>query len=102
VREVFDVIAERLADGRSYLCGERFTAADVTFAALSSPVIAPPEYGIALPQPDEMPEPLARTVRSFREHPAGAYALELYRTKRRETVAETAGGGSMTGMPAGR
>ena len=34
VGAVFDQVAERLDDGRPYLCGERFTAADLTFAAL--------------------------------------------------------------------
>ena len=86
VRAAFDAIGERLADGREFLCGERFSAADLTFAALSSPVIAPPEYGITLPQPDQMPEPLASVVRSFREHPAGRFALEMYRTQRRAAV----------------
>lgn len=87
VGQVFDAIAERLADGRRYLCGERFTAADLTFACLSSPVISPPEYGIRLPQPEEMPEDIAVVVREFREHPAGAFALELYRARRAAAVA---------------
>jgi glutathione S-transferase len=87
VRQVFDTIGERLADGRDYLCGDRFTAVDLTFAALSSPVIAPPEYGIALPQPDEMPDGLARMVREFRALPAGRFALEVYRTQRHANVA---------------
>jgi glutathione S-transferase len=83
VRRAFDAIADRLADGRRYLCGDRFTAADVTFAALAASVLVPPEYGVTLPQPDEMPDHVARPVRAFREHPAGAYALELFRTERR-------------------
>jgi glutathione S-transferase len=83
VRQAFDAIAERLADGRAYLCGERFTAADLTFACLSAPVVAPPEYGVTLPQPDEMPAELAEKIRAFREHPAGAYALRLFREERR-------------------
>jgi glutathione S-transferase len=82
VLRAFDAIAERLADGRPHLCGERFTAADLTFACLASAVLVPPEYGVRLPQPDELPEPVARDIRVFREHPAGAYALELFRTKR--------------------
>ena len=44
-----DHVADLLSDGRPYLCGERFGAADLTFAALSAPVIVPPEYGVALP-----------------------------------------------------
>ena len=82
VRRAFDAIAERLADGRPYLCGERFTAADLTFAALAAAVLVPPEYGVRLPQPEELPEPVASDVRSFREHPAGAFALRLFRTER--------------------
>ena len=83
VLAAFDAIAERLADGRPHLCGDRFTAADLTFAALSAPVTSPPGYGVRLPEPEELPEPLAGEIRAFREHPAGAYALALYRTERR-------------------
>jgi glutathione S-transferase len=82
VRCAFDAIAERLADGRPHLCGERFTAADLTFACLAAAVLVPPQYGVRLPQPDELPEHLARDIRAFREHPAGVYALELFRTER--------------------
>jgi glutathione S-transferase len=82
VRRAFDAIAERRGDGRPYLCGERFTAADLTFAALAAAVIVPPEYGVRLPQPEELPPHIAGMVREFREHPAGAYALELFRTER--------------------
>ena len=54
VRRELDEVAELLADGRRYLCGERFTAADLTFAALAAAVIIPPGYGVPLPQPDEL------------------------------------------------
>ncbi len=87
VRRAFDAVAERRADGRPHLCGERFTAADLTFAALAAAVIVPPEYGVRLPQPDELPEHIGRMVREFREHPAGAYAMELFRTERRGAAA---------------
>jgi glutathione S-transferase len=83
VRQAFDAIAERLADGRPHLCGERFTAADLTFACLAASVVLPPEYGVRLPQPEQLPDHIARDVRAFREHPAGAYAMELFRTQRR-------------------
>jgi glutathione S-transferase len=89
VLQAFDAIAERLADGRRYLCGDRFTAADLTFACLSAAVLVPPEYGVPLPQPDLLPDGLARDIRAFREHPAGAYALELFRTERRNPVVAT-------------
>ena len=82
VWRAFDEVAGRLADGRPHLCGERFTAADLTFACLAAAVLVPPQYGVRLPQPEELPGPLARDIRAFREHPAGAYALELFRSER--------------------
>ena len=87
VRAEFDLVAERLADGRRYLCGDRFTAADLTFASLAAAVVIPPEYGTPLPQPDVLPEPVASAVRAMREHPAGAFALRLFREERRAAAA---------------
>ena len=83
VRATFDAVAARLEDGRPFLCGERFTAADLTFAALSAPVLVPPQYGIPLPQPDELPAAMAAAVRELRDHPAGRHALAMYREQRR-------------------
>lgn len=82
VRRELDEIAELLADGRPHLCGERFSAADLTFACLAGALVVPPQYGVRLPQPDELPDHIARDVLAFREHPAGAYAMELFRTER--------------------
>jgi glutathione S-transferase len=91
VLRAFDEVAERLADGRPYLCGERFTAADLTFACLAAAVTVPPEYGVRLPQPEELPEPIAGDLRAFREHPAGAFALRLFRDERRVQAGSPAG-----------
>lgn len=82
----FDFVAELLADGRPWLCGERFGAADLTFAALSAPLIVPPEYGVALPQPDALAPGLAALVRRARDHPAGRYALGLFAEYRGRVV----------------
>jgi glutathione S-transferase len=82
VRDVFDSVAERLADGRPYLLGDRFTAADLTFSALAAAVLMPPEYGVPLPTPDELPAPMAAKVRELRAHRAGAHALAMFRRER--------------------
>jgi glutathione S-transferase len=87
VRAAFDAVGERLGDGRRYLCGDRFTAADLTFSALAAAVLMPPEYGVPLPQPDELPGPAAALVRELREHPAGAHALAMFREERRTSPA---------------
>lgn len=83
VRLIFDDVGERLGDGRRYLCGERFTAADLTFAALAAPVLMPSDYGVPLPGPEEIPPYAASVVRELRAHPAGAHALAIFATERR-------------------
>ena len=83
----FDYAAELLADGRDYLSGDRFSAADLTFAALAAPMVVPPEYTVPLPQPDTLPPGPRHLVERAREHPAGAHALKMFRQHRRELVA---------------
>jgi len=80
-----DHVAELISDGRPYLCGERFGAADLTFAALAAAVLVPSGYGVTLPQPEAMRADTAALVRRMREHPAGCYAMSLYERHRRET-----------------
>ena len=83
----FDFVAELLADGRPYLCGDRFGAADLTFAALSAPVIAPPSYGTPLPEIELLPPRTSELVARARAHPAGRHALSMFAAHRRERVA---------------
>ncbi len=78
VVDVFDAVAARLQDGRPYLCGERFTAADLTFAALSAPMLLPERYGSPLPPVDDLPPAMIDVVRRLRGHPAGAFAERMY------------------------
>ncbi len=86
VDEELDYVGELLSDGRRYLVGERFSAADLAFAALCAPLIVPVEYGTPLPQPEVMPAAMADRVRAWREHPAGRFALRLFADQRRATV----------------
>jgi glutathione S-transferase len=73
-----DSVARLLEDGRPYLCGERFGAADLTFAALSASLLLPTSYGVALPQPSILPAGMAALVERARAHPAGRFALRLF------------------------
>jgi glutathione S-transferase len=87
VWQELDHVAALLADGRPYLCGECFGVADLTFAALSAPLVVPPEYGVPLPQPHALPPRMAALVERAREHPAGRYALALFTRHRRDSHA---------------
>jgi glutathione S-transferase len=81
-----DFVGERLADGRLFLCGDVFGAADLTFAALASPVIAPPQYGTLLPQPHAMASATAELIQRARLHPAGRFAMRMFAEHRRDAV----------------
>ena len=82
-----DFVADLLADGRPYLCGERFGAADLTFAALSAAAIVPPIYGTPLPQPDEPAARHGRAGAACARAPGGRYAMRMFEDHRREVVA---------------
>ena len=69
----FDFAGDLLADGRPYLAGEHFSAADLTFAALAAPMVVPPEYTVALPQPSaSVPQEPRALIERAREHAAGS------------------------------
>jgi glutathione S-transferase len=82
VDEEFDAVAELLADGRRHLTGDRFSAADLAFAALAAPCVVPVNYGTPLPQPAEMTPGMAAQVERWRAHPAGQYALRMFDEER--------------------
>lgn len=78
VEEIFEKVGERLADGRRYLVGDRFTAADLTFASLAAPVVIPPQYGFPFPPLAEMPAKVQAWVERTRATAAGRFTLRLY------------------------
>ncbi|MEZ4448208.1 MAG: glutathione S-transferase family protein [Nannocystaceae bacterium] len=83
IDRVFEQVEGLLADGRRYLVGDRFTAADLTFAALAAPVVYPPEYTIPFPPRDRFPAAIQATIEGWRSRPAGAFALRLFAEERR-------------------
>jgi len=82
VRAVFEETTQRLADGRPYLMGDRFGVADLTFAALSSPLLRPEEHPLRPALGDDVPPGLAEEARVVRETPAARFALRMYREHR--------------------
>lgn len=82
VRDIFAEVSGRLADGRPYLCGQKFSAADLTFASLAAPLLLPPEQPVFAPSPDILPPAFQQLVAELRATPAGAFALRMYREER--------------------
>ncbi len=82
VRGVFRQVDELLSDGRRFLVGERFTAADLTFAALAAPVLFPAECRAVQPALDDVPTEMREEILRFRETDAGRFALRMFSQER--------------------
>lgn len=79
IADVFAQIADRLADGRRYLVGARFSVADLTFASLATPIVVPPEHprmqGASI---DLLPAAARAEIEAWRASVPGQYALRMY------------------------
>jgi len=75
---------ERELRPSGYLAGDRFTVADLTAAALLSPLVRPPEFPYKAAGP--VPEPFAKIRESLSTHPAFRWALQTYRQHRGESA----------------
>jgi glutathione S-transferase len=82
VRGVFRNVEEQLSDGRRFLAGERFTAADLTFAALAAPVLLPSECRAVQPALDDLPPAMREEILRFRNTVGGRFALRLFSQER--------------------
>jgi glutathione S-transferase len=77
VRRWFDDVAGRLRDGRTYLLGDRFSAADLTFAAFGAPMVAPREHPFPFPV-EIFPPRVTAVMHEMSAHPTGAFISRLY------------------------
>jgi glutathione S-transferase len=89
VRDVFMEVDRRLDDGRRFLIGNCFTAADLTFAALAAPVLFPVECRAVLPTLEAIPVAMREEVLRLRNTVAGRFALRLFSQERGCTSATT-------------
>jgi glutathione S-transferase len=82
IRHVVQSVDARLAEGRRYLVGDRFSLSDMAFANALAPLVLPPGYGGPLPTFAEMPPEVQSVVTETQAHPAGQFALRIYRDHR--------------------
>lgn len=81
-RDVFREVGERLGDGRQFLAGGRFTAADLTFASLAAPVLLPTECRAVQPALDNLPSSMQEEILRMRDTSAGQFALRMFERER--------------------
>ena len=78
IDEAFANAGALLGDGRRYFLGDRFTVADLTFAALAAPVLLPPQYGASLPPYEAFSSDAKQRIDTWRRSAPGQFALRIY------------------------
>jgi glutathione S-transferase len=78
ITDILATVSKLLEDGRNYLVGDRFSAADLALATLAAPIINPIGYSIKLPELSDLPTPMATGITEFRSTPAGKFIIRLY------------------------
>ncbi len=82
LQEIWSRMDARLADGRAYLTGETFTAADLTLAAMGGQVIGVEGYGGQTVSLGDRPPEARATSEKFAASPAGRLITRVYREHR--------------------
>ncbi len=88
-RRVLDDVSALVSDGRPFLTGDRFTSADITFAAFLAPLVLPAEHPVMGParakgliSMESLPPDLIPEIEYTRASRAGQIASRLYRENR--------------------
>jgi glutathione S-transferase len=79
--QTFAIVENLLADGRTYLVGDHFSAADLTFATLAAAVVMPAGYGVKLPDISALPTAMSVGIQQFRKTVAGEFVFRLYQER---------------------
>lgn len=85
IRKTLAAVDEVLSDGRRFLAGERFSAADLALASLASPVMGVGRkdgFSAVLPDASAFSPEFASFVEECRETRAGQHILRMYREER--------------------
>ena len=85
---MFRQVGELLPDGSRFLIGDRFSAADLTFAALAAPVLLPVGCRAVQPTLDDVPATMREEILHLRETDAGRFALRMFSEERDRSVTD--------------
>jgi glutathione S-transferase len=85
IKTIAQSVDERLADGRRYLVGDRFSLSDMAFAVALAPLVLPANNGAPLPPLGAMPATMQSLNAELRARPAGRFALRIYQDHRGAT-----------------
>jgi glutathione S-transferase len=78
IDETFARVEQIIGDGRRYFGGDRFTVADLTFAALAAPVLLPANHPVQTFDESLFGDAAREQIYEWRARPAGQFALRLY------------------------
>jgi glutathione S-transferase len=81
IRALYDEVDKKWSSGK-FLCGDKFSAADLTLASLSIPVLLPEENPWPPPMDIEMPPRMKAQMDELRATRVGQHALQMYREER--------------------
>ncbi len=83
IEKTMDEVGEKLSDGRQFLFGGRFSAADLTCAALFGAILLAPEFGGTKARLELLPPALAERRQAWLKHSTAEFVLRIYRDQRR-------------------
>ena len=86
MKRSFSDIDDILSDGRQFIFGEKFTAADIHICSNLCNLIVPDEFhgGDILPPLEKYPNSYKKGIKAFRETLTGQYVLRVYKAHRNE------------------
>jgi glutathione S-transferase len=86
IQSVFAKVESRLAGGKKFLVGDRFTAADLTLACLAAPALGPEGYKAQTPPRHILPMEMQKQMDALRATPTGEHVLRLFKEQRTRVV----------------
>jgi glutathione S-transferase len=89
ILQELEQVEQTLVDGRPFLCGKAFSAADIAFSSMLAPVLLPSVeegYGGVLPSLSDTHGDFAEFVNHVRASRGGQHALAMFTTLRRKEM----------------